>query len=209
MGLSISTPTEATHFAAASPCPQCSWRDGFLRTHLPPTAAGEEIVGPPDTLSSTREARGAITRETLRSAMTEGARNSFAVWCRSRLTKAVSSGRGLTLADLLAIGLAKPMAHQVQTIFDKDSDNSQRETAAYWACDLQTDFYREYSLAQFLDDHPEVGHGKCASGSRGIALGWTLSSGVQERMACMAAMVQLPSIVSKVRVAMPRSSSPN
>jgi hypothetical protein len=194
--------------ATASPCPQCSWNDGFLRTHLPSAVAGEEIVGPPDTLSATREARGAVTRETLRAAMTEGVPNSFGAWCRNRLAKAVPNERGLPLSNLLAVGLTKPLAQQVRTIFDKESNDSERQTVVSWACELQTDFYREYSLAQFLGD-PGIGRGQCASGGRGIALGWTLSSGVQERIACIAGTVEPPVIVSKVAVAVPRSSSPN
>jgi hypothetical protein len=68
--------------------------------------------------------------------------------------KAVSSGRGLPLADLMAIGPAKPMAHQVQTIFDKASNDSQRETAAYWACDLQTDSDGTGNREHYFDIKP-------------------------------------------------------
>jgi predicted acylesterase/phospholipase RssA len=198
----------------ASACSACSLKDGFLRDHLPSDYASREITGPPDALTATREARGVVTRDTLRAAMTEGVPNSFSGWCRTRLTKAVSKHGDLPISELSAVGLTPSIARLAHDTFAKECTDSQRDLVVSWACDAQTDFYREYSLATFLGD-PKISRGQCQSvghteGSlRGIALGWTLSPGVQDRIVCIAGAVQPPAVVSSVGVTWPSSCGPH
>lgn len=199
---------------AASPCPACSLKDGFLRDHLPSEYASKEITGPPDTLAATRDARGVVTRDTLRAAMTEGAPNSFSEWCRNRLAKTAARHGELPIPDLLAAGLKPSIAQIAHDTFAKECSDSERDTVVHWACNTQTDFYREYSLATFLGD-PKISRGQCQSVGRnagtlrGIALGWTLSYGVQKRIACIADAVQPPLVVSDVGVMWPHSCEPH
>jgi predicted acylesterase/phospholipase RssA len=199
---------------AASPCPACFLKDGFLRNHLPSNFSSIEITGPAETLTATRDARGVITRDILRAAMTEGAPNSFSEWCRARLTKAVSRHGDLRISDLLKVGLTPLNAQLAHDTFAKECTDSEQDTVVYWACSVQTDFYREYSLATFLGD-ATISRGQCqslrpkAGNFRGIALGWTLSPGVQERIVCIADAVRPPDVVSNVGVTSPHSCGPH
>jgi predicted acylesterase/phospholipase RssA len=202
----------------ASPCAVCSFKNGFLSAHLPSALSSEEVAGPPDALAASREARGAVTRETLHAAMVEGVPNSYSVACIGRLTKAAASRRGVSRSDFMAVGLAEPLAKRVQDIWAKanacsDIADSERYTILYWACEIRTDFYREDSLAQFLGDSNISGacksRGPNLGSLRGIALGWTLSEGVQERIACIADKVQPPDLISDVGVALPHACSPD
>lgn len=203
---------------AASPCAVCSFKDGFLSAHLPSALASAEVAGPPDALAASREARGAVTRETLHAALVEGSLNSYSEACISRLTKDAAAVRGVSRSDFLAVGLGEPFAKRAEDIWVKanacsDITDSQLYTILSWACTIRTDFYREYSLAEFLGDSNISGacksQGRGAGNLRGIALGWTLSDGVQNRIACIADKTQPPDLISEVGVALPHACFPD
>ena len=178
----------------------------FLASHLPSAPKSEELTGPPAALAATREARGAVTRQTLAAAMAETSHNSFVEWCRRRLANATSRRRGISSLDLEDVGLT---AHEAQHILKRRAqacdDEHRRLVLDVDACERRADFYQEYSLSELLGSEKNIQDCKPLSegGLRGFALGWTLSSGVQDRLTCVARTVQPPTLSSGIGIGLP------
>lgn len=190
---------------AASTSPSGYLKDDFLASHLPSALKSEELVGPPAALAATREARGAVTRQTLATTMAETSHNSFVESCRRHLAGAASRRRGVSTSDLVDVGFTVLEAERILKIRAEQCDDEHRRDILDVACELRPDFYREYSLSEFLGDDRNISDCKSLGegGLRGIALGWTLSSGVQDRLACIARNVQPPMLISNVGIGGP------
>jgi hypothetical protein len=126
--------------------------------------------------------------------------NSFTEACIDYLKKAESTPHGVTTSNFRAIGLTKENAEGFHNegVNLRTCDPVQGEYVKNSACESQTDLYSEYFLAEFLGN-PKIASDCKSSGDesgtlRRIALGWTLSHGVQDKITCIAHKVPLPQL---------------
>lgn len=168
-------------------------------------------MGPPAALTAAREARAVLTREGLRKGPSE---DSFQSDCMQRLRKIAAPrgiyGKQISENELKKIGLSSADAKSAHRLSVMACQEEDQVVFVSWLCGLRTDSYVEFSLADSLSDtnhaptncKSAAGRDKAAV-DRDIALGWTLSKVVRERMACMADNIRPPSLHSEVAFAMP------
>jgi len=191
-----------------SACGDCGfYKDGFLQMNLPLKSGSLEIAGPIDAMLTTRDARGSLTRDSVKTRVEDNSSNARFTTCRDRLFKALDQKRGLTKPDLVAVGLAGEV-DVIQRVYGKTCSEDEQRLVAEWSCQLYDDEYKEYSLAESLDDAAKVGcgsDGESIGNLREIALGWTLDNGAREKMYCLAQKTAIPKLTSDVRVGLPAS----